>query len=135
MLHKVLGWISIMVTLLLLSFSLTASSSSSGTLISSSFRVGSVVVTPTPPHPGFNPLTASNAALRANGYPERPPGRKPKWWIQAVSHTHWVYPRFTSHAHHQPGGPPAAKSTTPTASGYDSSNRAGHSHNSGSKFT
>jgi hypothetical protein len=115
-----------------LSVSLTSASSSESP-VAPPFRVGTVVVTPTPPHPGFNPLTASNAALRANGYPERPPGRKPKWWIEAVSHVHWVYPRFTPRAHHQTGGPSATKSvpssmsTTSTtssspASGNNSSN-------------
>lgn len=63
-----------------------------------SFRWGPLVITPTPPSPGFNPLTATNAELRANGFPERPPGPVPKWWLNAVEHAHhWVYPRFTSH--------------------------------------
>lgn len=63
-----------------------------------SFRWGPLVVTPTPPSPGFNPLTATNAELRANGFPERPPGPVPKWWLNAVEHAHhWVYPHFTSH--------------------------------------
>ena len=135
MLHQVLGRVSLVITLLLLSISLTAASSSPGSTIFPSFRVGSVIVTPTPSHPGFNPLTASNAALRANGYPERPHGTKPKWWIQAVSHAHWVYPRFTSHAHHQPGSPSAVKSTASNASGSDSSNWAGNIDNNGGHFT
>ncbi len=124
MLRKIISRVSTIVTLLLLSVSLTAASSSSGSPVAPSFRVGAVVVTPTPPHAGFNPLTASNSALRANGYPERPPGRKPKWWIEAVSHVHWVYPRFTSHSHHQSGGPPAAKST-PSSTSTTSTSPAG----------
>ncbi|WP_139061581.1 hypothetical protein [Sulfobacillus thermosulfidooxidans] len=42
-----------------------------------SFRWGPLVVTPTPPSPGFNPLTATNTELRANGFPQRPFGPVP----------------------------------------------------------
>jgi hypothetical protein len=44
----------------------------------------------TVPAPGFNPLTASNAELKANGFPPRPPVGDPvalKGWKTAMEHS------------------------------------------------
>ncbi len=57
------------------------------------FRVGSLLVTPAPPHSGFNPLTASPSALAANGFPARPPGT-PRWWVKLVTTAQYVYPQL-----------------------------------------
>ena len=54
---------------------------------------------PMPPQAGFNPLTATQAQLAANGFPPRPAAKYPqalKEWTQAVGGpTHWVYPQFS----------------------------------------
>jgi hypothetical protein len=44
----------------------------------------------TVPAPGFNPLTATNAELRANGFPPRPPGKNAialKAWTSVMEHS------------------------------------------------
>jgi hypothetical protein len=44
----------------------------------------------TVPTPGFNPLTATNAQLRANGFPPRPPGNDRialRAWTTAMEHS------------------------------------------------
>ena len=97
-----------------------------------SFQVGKVLVTPTPPSANFDPLTASNAALRANGFPERPTGTPPGWFIGAVSHTKWVYPRFTPRYNHQPASPSHQSASSTSES--NSSNWAGNRAGNGSQF-
>lgn len=58
------------------------------------FWDGPSLVTPIPPQPGFNPLTATNAQLIRNGFPPRPNGKTPRWWIDAVTGGHYVAPKF-----------------------------------------
>ena len=89
-------------------------------------------MTPTPPSPNFDPLTASNAALRANGFPERPAGTPPGWFVGAVSHTKWVYQRFTPRYNHQPASP-SHQSASSTGE-LEAPNWAGNQAKNGSQF-
>lgn len=100
-------------------------------------RVGSAVVTPGPtqttpdittypPQPGFDPLTASAAALRANGYPPRPSGGPAlAAWQTAISRaTHYVPPVLIPSSH---SFGPAVSSRASWSGSYEYSyNYAGH---------
>jgi hypothetical protein len=98
----------------------------------SSFQVGKVLVTPTPPSTNFDALTASNATLRANGFPERPAGTPRGWFVGALSHTKWVHPRFTPRYNHQPASP-SHQSASSTSELY-SSHWAGNQGYNGGQF-
>ena len=94
------------------------------------FVDGPALITPTVPSPGFNPLTATNAELIANGLPPHPPGQQPNWWIRAVTNNHWAPLHFTNlptHTHVLPATPASPGSENgSTASTEDYANWSGY---------
>lgn len=95
------------------------------------FQDGPALITPTVPPPGFNPLTATNAQLIANGLPPHPAGVHPGWWIRAVTNNHWVPLHFTTlhgrtHIPHMAPAAPQGGSGTAASGGLNTSNWSGN---------
>ena len=103
---------------------------------SAPFHYGPSIVTPMPPQPGFNPLTATNTELIANAFSPRPSNPPPHWWINAVSGGTYIAPVFTPRIHHNTPLPPPEKapSASQAIAGYDSSNWAGYVAGTGQTF-